>query len=1793
MDEYIIDDDDLQRTNTQWVKSEWIGCNRTFRDIPEFVAIEAVRAIQIPPEIEAILPAEHNSPSQMYATSNLPTWDPALDTGTEDVGNIAIDFDAAAPSSIPNNLSEVSPLPLRTLQRLNDAFGQAWFDGKLVRIAARSFYYWNRAFEWMLEKRDDQEPEEVEWRERTTEVLSIMTGWTGHVGGKLHDLTFEALAEVLGNNPLAGAVLDALIQEIQERIVQRDRELTTVLLADTLFPTFIETGATTQSDHLGFPAIANYARLLKSQTSPRTLLAFPLHLPPLHWMACAVDIPAACVQFGDGYHMHPPTSLSKKLAQWLGSVVGMSKAQITNDLPCGSQQDVVNCGIIAVNAIAHRILGDPLWDITCARTLRLQAFCRIAKIIIRDSNRNSDTPPLVDLLSAPTSPPTNTSISQDEEMPDAAPPVRSLSDGDVEDFLCGIHEQTPAPVPSKRSRERTKEDEEGMPPPKRTKGSRLPQEKSASTSSPASPPEKLENREKKAEQGETTGTGASKKPFIPRDVQFEILESLRKGGQSNSARHDRVVAILIRYGLYRGDQKRLRKLEKECKKDDGDPNPGLDINNPKQVVCSRCKQPVQLQAVYQAGRFRDHWLKGTCLKPAAPNKSISAFFKPANAPSEMLAAKPRVKPAEFTKFCPGLTGAIHPRIDYYIENCPSAGAGARHINVYVKQLYETARGIVSITDSELSEQDRAKAYQQQRLDRTWRIETSPQHAAVVATHCLVQFTVRSQRELNDPTLVCTPCEAVYSSREFRNAINHNRDKTHAQMKCTPKIYSNPIQARLMAKYHGLEEFLGKRSDLNVFHRFAIAVGEGQFKNNQVFLGLVESTQLALERNVRGVGLQNFKYPPAFQEWCAMIHSLSPRTYRNMAQHFRVESERSIKHRASQRPRFPIGITPASFEHLATYLKTYGYPANHPLCLSVDDTKLLPAMHPLYDGPEKCWYLIGLPGEKQLKVTSPEELERLMDQNHSPATKLRLWAISIPFAGVPPLAFAILPISSTIKAPQLVVHHIAAMNGLVERNYRFISNVADGAAVERDCQARVAAKSKTIRHTIPPPSHFAEPTILVPLYDFRGNIFINTQDAPHARKTGRNNIFSGARGLVLGDFTVHYKQLLDLATAVDNPPLYDRDVIKADKQDDNAALRVFSAASLKKLTENVENLGLIVFLFVIGELVDAYESRSMTHALRAKAVLRARLFFSTWKLFLDKQGYLQARYYISSAADKIYDMLIDGLLGLILIHRDHLSSPTIPLLLWKHESMGNERIFAALRDLFPDMSLAQAVFAIPNLRATMSAAKQALFSKASFKKKANGYSFVEASEDHSVNLARLAIFPTDTELTALYGEAIEENTMLWSLLNVNTHALATAPAVNISPSPVDHADHPEAHLTEDDIVDMEASIVDLSIKDELDQALAAVQEVIGLQRAEEEEVDLCVYAAAALVVDNLSRIDDLPALEDPAQLEICRKDIARIIKMTPQTVESLLTGLKSSFGGPSQRHLDNPALMPPVISDITASELEPLVSIREMHQTEHAHKGVRSFKPGLHLKKKQPSEKQLVARRIQAVIRNANGRKATTGLNRKARTEQPELEDTVTKPAGNAANAAAATEVRASTASRRRKTLLKNLKCHSDISEAGIGPLTPLRANDYLFIIEKEDILLARVITIYSKGGGKGGKHEYVSSVDSIGRISYVFTQTFLHSAGRMFQRLHSASASLGISRFAHLPAGSIILRISDQVKLKGNMAEVMPATALKYKELQSEQRELVRMVTVLNTVQRRGKANTNVMDLEEEDDVDS
>ena len=113
-----------------------------------------------------------------------------------------------------------------------------------------------------------------------------------------------------------------------------------------------------------------------------------------------------------------------------------------------------------------------------------------------------------------------------------------------------------------------------------------------------------------------------------------------------------------------------------------------------------------------------------------------------------------------------------------------------------------------------------------------------------------------------------------------------------------------------------------------------------------------------------------------------------------------------------------------------------------------------------------------------------------------------------------------------------------------------------------------------------------------------------QDSKHAAKTLRNNLFSGAHTLVLGNHLAMYFYVCDMAfSGLPGCPLYHRDVEKLDRQDDNAATRLFSAAALDFVVKQHPNrLGLAVYMFIAGEVVDAYQSRTISHLERVKMVL---------------------------------------------------------------------------------------------------------------------------------------------------------------------------------------------------------------------------------------------------------------------------------------------------------------------------------------------------------------------------------------------------------------------------------------------------------------------------------------------------------------------------------------------------------------------------------------------------------------
>ncbi|KAJ6540255.1 hypothetical protein B0H10DRAFT_2245184 [Mycena sp. CBHHK59/15] len=477
-------------------------------------------------------------------------------------------------------------------------------------------------------------------------------------------------------------------------------------------------------------------------------------------------------------------------------------------------------------------------------------------------------------------------------------------------------------------------------------------------------------------------------------------------------------------------------------------------------------------------------------------------------------------------------------------------------------------------------------------------------------------------------------DTVYTVRfhnySWRNDTTIHREAPEpSNLRFVPRVNQNPHAGMLYAKFSGLEELISEDNEFSLEHRFFQHVAK----------------VLAKDREIRGVGNQNFKYDTDIDALFALIHTISPRAYWELAKHFPMRTERSIKHVISTTPRFPIGVTDETFIYAKQYCEDYKYPRGAPLSLSVDDTKLLPALRPLYDGVNQKWYIVGTTGE-HVEVLNPQAMHQTLEKLKATAelaTKLRLWVLQIPLPGVPPVVLAIAPLAAKVKGPELADWQIQLMQGLVSHGFRITSSGGDGASVERDCQRRTASASKLREFRIKHPDS-AYPDIIVQLWDLDGNIWVVIQDAKHGRKTFQNNAFSGARTLTLGNFLVFYRLVHTLGMKA-HSLLYRRDFIKSDRMDDPRAARFFSADFLEQAAEEPEeNLGLVVYLLVFGDFIDAWQSRTLSHHERAKIAVRTHLFLNTWRNFLAKGGYPEARHFISKEAFDIAQILINALCG---------------------------------------------------------------------------------------------------------------------------------------------------------------------------------------------------------------------------------------------------------------------------------------------------------------------------------------------------------------------------------------------------------------------------------------------------------------------------------------------------------------------------------------------------------------------
>jgi hypothetical protein len=76
-------------------------------------------------------------------------------------------------------------------------------------------------------------------------------------------------------------------------------------------------------------------------------------------------------------------------------------------------------------------------------------------------------------------------------------------------------------------------------------------------------------------------------------------------------------------------------------------------------------------------------------------------------------------------------------------------------------------------------------------------------------------------------------------------------------------------------------------------RYAQGALSGKY-DDKVFSGLVNTMVAKLDREESGVGMQNFRYAPAWDELCHTLKIQSPRAFRALREHLPARSERSFR-----------------------------------------------------------------------------------------------------------------------------------------------------------------------------------------------------------------------------------------------------------------------------------------------------------------------------------------------------------------------------------------------------------------------------------------------------------------------------------------------------------------------------------------------------------------------------------------------------------------------------------------------------------------------------------------------------------------------------------------------------------------------------------------------------------------------------------------------------------------------------------------------------------------------------------
>ncbi|PIL23534.1 hypothetical protein GSI_14847 [Ganoderma sinense ZZ0214-1] len=304
------------------------------------------------------------------------------------------------------------------------------------------------------------------------------------------------------------------------------------------------------------------------------------------------------------------------------------------------------------------------------------------------------------------------------------------------------------------------------------------------------------------------------------------------------------------------------------------------------VRCSCCGKWLKIKEAYDATRYKDHYKD--CKKKhkgGLPTlKQMAGWFgwtfrRPKTAHQSQYIVQEESEPTtDLQHPCRGVDARDDERIGTYLRRTGAVGGGGRSPVVIAKERLKKTFG-------DLTRQQKMTILDVQISEHKWRNDF--RRTRVYATNCF--------NYVKTPEKSCERCCALLQLGRFRRAIRKPIPKDENYI-FVNHLYRDPHLGELYAKTLGLRGLLDPdaKGHKSPFVRYTLGVLENRYTGGELLAGLLESVMIQEDKQRRGVGMQNFRWPVEYDRFMHLLAIESPKTFRLVKQYLPARTERSYR-----------------------------------------------------------------------------------------------------------------------------------------------------------------------------------------------------------------------------------------------------------------------------------------------------------------------------------------------------------------------------------------------------------------------------------------------------------------------------------------------------------------------------------------------------------------------------------------------------------------------------------------------------------------------------------------------------------------------------------------------------------------------------------------------------------------------------------------------------------------------------------------------------------------------------------